>query len=182
MIVRRSTLDYNTATDGGAIYSQNGDSSLRVEDSTITGNSVTNAAGALQLGDGTIEIVNTTISGNSASLFAGGVEVGSLNGSQRFQNVTIYGNSAPTAANFYQDLNETVLSPTFRNTIIANPLGGGRNCELMRMDTSLGNNLSDDDSCGFTAGGDQQPVDPLLAALADNGGPTLTHLPGDQHR
>ncbi|RLT43494.1 MAG: hypothetical protein DWI57_04260 [Chloroflexi bacterium] len=178
MTVRRSTLDYNTATDGGGIYHQGGGGSLRVEDSTISENSVTNAAGALQLGDGAIEIINTTISGNTASLFAGGVEIGSFNGSQSFQNVTIYGNSAPTAANFYQNFIETVLSPSIRNTIIANPLGGGRNCELLRADTSLGNNLSDDESCGFTAGGDQQPIDPLLAALGNNGGPTLTHLPG----
>lgn len=178
MIVRRSTLDYNTATDGGGIYSQGGDGSLRVEDSTISGNSVTSAAGALQLGDGAIEIVNTTISGNTASFFAGGVEVGSFNGSQHFQNVTIYGNSAPTGANFYQDEGEDVISPSLRNVIIANPLGGGANCAVLRADASLGNNLSDDETCNFTAAGDQQATNPLLAPLADNGGPTLTHLPG----
>jgi predicted outer membrane repeat protein len=177
MTVRRTTIDYNSATDGGGIYSQGG-GSLRVEDSTITGNSVTNAAGALQLGDGAIEIVNTTISGNTAGLFAGGVEVGSLNGSQSFQNVTIYGNRAPTGANFYQDVGEVVLSPSIRNTIIARPLGDGANCAFLRRGTSLGNNLSDDESCYFDAESDQQATDPLLGPLSNNGGPTLTHLPG----
>lgn len=178
MIVRRSTIDYNSATDGGGIYSQGAHSSLLVEDSTIKDNSVTSGAGALQLGDGTISIVNTTVSGNNAGIFAGGVEVGSTNGSQTFQNVTIYGNSAPEASNFYQDSGEVILSPSLRNVIIANPLGGGANCGFLRADASLGNNLSDDETCNFTGAGDQQAVNPLLGPLADNGGPTLTHLPG----
>ncbi|MCL4835705.1 MAG: hypothetical protein KJZ86_24925 [Caldilineaceae bacterium] len=177
MIVRRSAIDYNSATDGGGIYNQGAHSSLTVEDSTLNANSVTGGAGALQLGDGTIRIVNTTVSGNSAGIFAGGVEVGATNGSQTFQNVTITGNSAPEAANFYQDTGELILSPSLRNVIIANPLGGGVNCAYLRADASLGNNLASDESCNFTAAGDQQPVDPFLAALADNGGPTLTHLP-----
>ncbi len=178
MTVRRSTIQYNSATDGGGIYTQGIDSSLMVEDSTISQNTVTSGAGALQLGDGTIRIVNTTVSGNSAGIFAGGVEIGAFNGSQTFQNVTIYGNSAPQSANFHQDEGEAILSPALRNTIIANPLGGGANCAFLRADASLGNNLSDDESCNFTAAGDQQAVDALLGPLADNGGPTLTHLPG----
>jgi hypothetical protein len=42
---------------------------------------------------------------------------------------------------------------------------------------SGGHNLVSDDSCGFAATGDQEMVDALLGPLADNGGPTLTHLP-----
>ena len=128
MTVRRSTIDYNTATDGGGIYTQGGDNSLWVEGSTISGNFVPGGAGGLQLGDGTTTIINTSVSGNSAGSFAGGVESGAQNGSQTFQNVTVYGNSAPTGANFYQDEGEVVISPSIRNTIIANPLGEGANC------------------------------------------------------
>ncbi|MBP8125336.1 MAG: hypothetical protein KAZ26_22000, partial [Caldilineaceae bacterium] len=177
MIVRRSTIDYNSSTDGGGIYSQGADSSLWVEDSTVSGNNVTGGGGGLQLGDGTTTIVNSTISGNSAGWFAGGVEVGLVNGSQTFQNVTIFGNSASLGANFYQDEGEHILSPSLRNVIIASPLGDGVNCVFLRADASLGNNLSDDETCNFTAAGDQQATDPLLAPLGDNGGPTLTHLP-----
>jgi hypothetical protein len=45
---------------------------------------------------------------------------------------------------------------------------------------SLGYNLTDDDSCGFTAPGDLVVADAMLGPLADNGGPTDTHalLPG----
>lgn len=37
--------------------------------------------------------------------------------------------------------------------------------------------MASDDTCGLTGPGDRQGVDPLLAPLADNGGPTATHLP-----
>jgi hypothetical protein len=44
--------------------------------------------------------------------------------------------------------------------------------------TSLGYNLVDDDTCGTPGVGDIIGHDPLLGALANNGGPTLTQLPG----
>jgi len=40
---------------------------------------------------------------------------------------------------------------------------------------SGGHNVASDDTCNLTAPGDQPNTDPLLAALANNGGPTLTH-------
>jgi hypothetical protein len=45
---------------------------------------------------------------------------------------------------------------------------------------SLGYNLTDDTSCGFTATGDLVVADAMLGPLQDNGGPTETHdlLPG----
>src|SRR5262249_10564879 len=42
--------------------------------------------------------------------------------------------------------------------------------------TTLGSNLDDDGSCMFTAAGDLSGVAPGLGPLADNGGPTQTHL------
>ena len=60
---------------------------------------------------------------------------------------------------------------------MALPLGGGQNCAYIR-DDPVGYNFSDDDSCGFSATTDKQNAgDPLLGALAGNGGPTLTRLP-----
>ncbi len=38
----------------------------------------------------------------------------------------------------------------------------------------MGHNISDDATCGFTASGDQQNVNPLLGQLTDNGGQTDT--------
>ena len=42
---------------------------------------------------------------------------------------------------------------------------------------SLGRNILADSSCGTPRGSDLVGVDPHLEPLADNGGPTLTHLP-----
>jgi hypothetical protein len=58
-----------------------------------------------------------------------------------------------------------------RNTIIS--LSTPVNCVGIGF-TSLGNNLSSDASCGLAAAGDIINTDPLLIALADNGGPVKT--------
>ena len=55
---------------------------------------------------------------------------------------------------------------------------GAFNCTLSGTVTSSGYNYSDDDTCDLLAGTDQQTqVDPILGALASNGGPTQTRLP-----
>ncbi|NMC62025.1 MAG: hypothetical protein GYA55_02535, partial [SAR324 cluster bacterium] len=41
--------------------------------------------------------------------------------------------------------------------------------------TSAGNNISDDATCGLSLATDRANTNPLLSALADNGGGTLTH-------
>ena len=63
---------------------------------------------------------------------------------------------------------------TLTNTILA--ASGGGNCT--GVITSGGHNLASDGTCtALVAGGDQPNTDPQLGSLADNGGPTLTHLP-----
>jgi hypothetical protein len=56
---------------------------------------------------------------------------------------------------------------------------GVGNCNFTNV-SSLGHNLADDDSCGFTAPGDLVVANAMLGPLQDNGGPTETHdlLPG----
>jgi hypothetical protein len=65
-----------------------------------------------------------------------------------------------------------------KNTLLSSSATGD-NCSGIAV-TSLGHNLSSDDSCGLSGPGDLQNTDPLLGPLQDNGGPTLTHalLPG----
>src|SRR5690606_29618956 len=71
---------------------------------------------------------------------------------------------------------------TLQNSIISTP--GQDDCtvslENVTID-SLGNNISDDNSCiGLDQAGDMNATDPLLAPLAFTGGNTQTHalLPG----
>jgi hypothetical protein len=69
-----------------------------------------------------------------------------------------------------------------KNTIVANSAGGA-NCLKSPSGygniTSEGFNLSSDETCVayFTRPSDWNSADSYLGPLADNGGPTLTHLP-----
>lgn len=57
--------------------------------------------------------------------------------------------------------------------------GEGQVCDIASGTTSLGYNLVGDDTCGLDDPTDGPVDDPLLGPLADNGGPTRTHLPLD---
>ena len=86
------------------------------------------------------------------------------------------GNTGPEGANV---ANESEGDGLFGfGSVVALPLGGGENCAFTEATTSLGYNYSDDSSCGYVGEGDvQDGADPELAALAANGGPTLTRMP-----
>ena len=61
---------------------------------------------------------------------------------------------------------------TIANSIVASDAGPACNGAVTAI--AGDHNLADDASCGFTAVGDKQGVNPLLGALANNGGPTNT--------
>jgi len=83
-----------------------------------------------------------------------------------------------------QPSNVAVLEGTFAGaaSVIALPLAGPSspavNCsgQLSHL-TSLGHNFLLDGGCGVAASDTLSPADPLLGALANNGGTTLTRLP-----
>jgi hypothetical protein len=89
----------------------------------------------------------------------------------------VSGNNAnQSGAGIYKNAVFGIVTPT--NTIVAANGTTTPNCNGA-LD-SLGYNLTDDDSCGFSATGDLIVADAMLGPLADNGGPTETHdlLPG----
>ena len=163
----------NTTTDdlGGGIYSKNG--TLNITDSTVSGNaSKTYAGGVIQEG-GTANITNTTISGNKAALSGGGLFA--WKATMNVRNSTIASNEAggPGGGIMTAEPGSAVV---LKNTIVAgNPLV---NCadfgQLGGVIFSQGNNLSSDNSCGFTQSTDKQNTNPLLGPLQNNGGPTDT--------
>jgi hypothetical protein len=63
------------------------------------------------------------------------------------------------------------------HVILAGNNHGGMQCGSDATIVSLGNNIASDASCNLTQSTDLPNTDPLLGPLADNGGPTLTHLP-----
>jgi concanavalin A-like lectin/glucanase superfamily protein len=66
-----------------------------------------------------------------------------------------------------------------KNSILASPTRAffpARACDGA-LPLSAGHNIVGDSSCGLTGPGDLQNTDPLLGPLANNGGPTPTHMP-----
>jgi len=130
---------------GGAIYN-NGGAVINLTNSTISGNSALSASGISN--QGTAQLTSCTVTNNLASSGANGI---ANNGSVNVRNTIVAGNAAP-------DLSGPGASGGF---------------------ASLGHNLIGDPGTtnGISNGvnGDQVGVNPQLAALANNGGPTLTH-------
>ncbi|HQR11561.1 MAG TPA: IPTL-CTERM sorting domain-containing protein [Casimicrobiaceae bacterium] len=170
--VRRTTISGNSSAAGigGGIFED--DVIMLIEDSTISGNTAGAGGGIFLYADTAATIRNSTISGNTASVGGG-----------------IY---------FY---NEGGSVLTIQNSTIANNTGGGiylynanATAQLLLASTIVANNtVADIDGSGppqFTANnslirvpaagaviagsGNITGQDPLLGALANNGGPTQT--------
>lgn len=163
-----STIDGNPG--GGALY---------LADAVLRRSSLVDniADGGFNGGGGEFLDVlfeSSTVSGNfsaaTGAFFANAAIV---------ENSTIYGNSAN--AGFDPGGVFLLERSVFRNSIVAENRAGGvlRNCAQNQNGiTSLGHNLTDDDGsdCSLVQPSDQVEADPLLGPLADNGGPTRTHL------
>lgn len=175
LTLERVTLAENSAYNAGGLFQYGDEGLLIVRDSLVHNNTAVQSGGGLMLGGALGHtFTNVTISGNSAGDWAGGLYVPDYPATLR--HVTLYGNSAPLGANLYT-LRTTV---TFAGAILGNPLGGGANCadqDTAPPAISDGYNVSSDDSCLLNHASDLSATDPLLGPLADNGGPTLTHLP-----
>lgn len=173
---------------GGGIYndgSQSGSAWMRINSSTLNGNSAGTGGGIFndgeQGGDTHLRISNSTISENMAG-YGGGL---ANNGSYGFYvsvqiSSTTFGSNSATQAggNIYnvgQTGQDTVIV-TLTNTILKSGPLGGNIFDDSHTVLSLGYNLGDDDCGGFLIGpGDKADTEPMLGPLQKNGGPTLTH-------
>ncbi|MDX6615492.1 MAG: hypothetical protein QOD60_583 [Solirubrobacterales bacterium] len=187
-----STSNHASAS-GGGIYSQ-GPGSLTVERSTVSGNQVTaTASGANAGGDSegggifnatfgsftvnrsTITANTTTATGGTPTATGGGIFDDELK--LNATGDTIAGNAGAPAANVSGAVMITATEH-IADSILANPLGGGTNCDGALV--SGGFNLESGNSCALGAATDLINKAPGLGPLASNGGPTetLALLPG----
>jgi CSLREA domain-containing protein len=162
--VTRSTIANNQASFWGGGISAG---VLELVRSTVSGNSA-GAQGGGVFASGAI--VNSTISGNTSATNGGGVSTG---GSLSLLHVTVARNIAAAGGNGLHSFG-SVFALSLRNTILADP--PGHECAGLPP-SSGGHNIASDASCSLTAGGDRQATNALLGPLANNGGPTQTHLP-----
>lgn len=188
--VAADLLGPNVGENGGGIFAT-GSHTSTIDQSALNLNSATGGGAIAGRAGVTLNITNTTVSGNVASDVGGGI---TTNGNVNLRNATVANNrSASDSPGGGAGLNSFGGNYTYDNTILSNNLvqsdpavegreancgctGGAPTCPPNVM-VSDGFNLSDEtvDTCALIAPGDQPATDPLLEALANNGGLTETH-------
>ncbi len=198
LIISNSTISNNSVSGAGGagvnVYETTGTPSVFIENSTISGNETTwDTGGGLNIkGVGTtvdVDIVNSTIAGNSALNNGGGIFF--FNVDANLFSVTLAGNNTEQGDGGGISFGGTLgVELTIANTIIADNVdeevnedgdGAAADCKDEGSATTLTSNdynlLEDINGCTFGGATSNHITgeDPLLqAALADNGGPTLT--------
>lgn len=180
--IMECTIDGNDAAMGGGIATSGDTASfvVHVSGTTISNNGAGVGGGGVMTAnfcDLTLE--NCTVSGNT-SPSAGGVMT-SFTEALRLVNTTITNNTADGSAGGLVHGSGTGFT-TMNNTIVAGNIGNsGANTDCFGTLTSEGYNLIGDVGPGCTVGGtttgNVTGVSVNLGALANNGGPTFTHLP-----
>ncbi|MCC6179625.1 MAG: right-handed parallel beta-helix repeat-containing protein [Chloroflexi bacterium] len=165
--------DNSSGGNAGGILNA-GSLSLTLDRVTISGNSALQTfpsqspsvgGGILNASGTALTVTNSTISGNTSDDSAAGLH---NQGWANLLNVTVANNNAPGAGRSLVNAGGTLR---LQNSLVYYSAGG--NCAGPM--TSLGNNLDNGDTCGFSATGDRSNVDPKLGPLADNGGFSKTH-------
>jgi uncharacterized repeat protein (TIGR01451 family)/CSLREA domain-containing protein/uncharacterized repeat protein (TIGR02543 family) len=202
--VSASTFSSNTASSGtyggGSFYIQESSTVLAVINSTFSGDSSSGNGGSIYIYSGALLVSSTTFSGGSSS--NGGAIYTQIGAMTAIANSTFASNSASSKGggifNYQGDLLVTNSafagngassggnlrltngSARLYNSIFADSTNGG-DCEANSSALAgleVQNSLIEDGSCGITGGVDGNLTgDPMLGALADNGGPTQTMLP-----
>ena len=173
-----------SGNDGGAIYHVGG--TLTISDSTFDGNNANNSGGAI-FANNTLFITRSTFVNNWAVNDGGAIGVANT---ATITNSTFYNNHAARGGGIFNSgtltLNNDTLSANYANpsngggiynnstlhllnTIIANSTTGGDCAEGLPNIPTNQNNLIEDNTCSPDLSGD-----PVLLAIANNGGQTET--------
>ena len=176
----------NAAENGGGIF-DTGSHTTMIARSAINGNTAIGGGGIAGRAKVTIMLANSTLSTNVATDVGGGM---TTNGTINLRNVSVVNNSSSSDApggggglNAFgpgvYNISNTLLAgntkESMAGTVTSNCgcSGGSPTCGVGVIN-SAGWNLEDADTCGLTAL-DLTNTDPLLNALANNGGPSETH-------
>ncbi|TWU51875.1 choice-of-anchor Q domain-containing protein [Rubripirellula reticaptiva] len=178
---------YGNEGIGGGIFARHGD--VILTSSTISGNSTSGDfadGGGIAARYGDITLMESTISGNSGS-DGGGIFM--FRGGLSLSHSTISGNVAEERGGGVFVINYGYNPPlTIESSIVAGNTDNGSGPDLHPDPDStqtINHSLIGISALTITGSNNQigsvaTPVEPLLGALADNGGPTQTHalLPG----
>jgi CSLREA domain-containing protein len=193
--IERTTIDSSVGSGGLSMYAG------RITDSSLLDNGgsglrVTSPAAGSPESD--LDVFRSTIAGNVATDAGGGIHV--FPGIGVFLNdSTVSGNTAPVGAAIFTEPvgtsglwngSASVLSSTVSANVGATSLAGSIGLGSSAVDGGSGvacggpagswpngRTVVTDGSCALPAGENPVVADLGLGPLADNGGPTLTHLP-----
>ena len=175
------TVDGNTIGtanpgNGGGLHI-GGAGQVVVDQSTFSNNAAREGAGLWAAGSSVLSVTNSTVSGNAATGVGGGVYD---NGGAVIvlESVTVALNSA--GGNGGGIVGQSADGFSISNTIVALNTAGGTGADCAGTFASEDYNLIQTVAgCTFTGptGNNVVGQNPMLGALADNGGPTRTHLP-----
>ncbi len=156
-----------------------GAGTVTIASSTISNNTAGTRGGGL-LNEDPIAISNVTFSGNEAGKEGGAIH---NTGELTINNTTIYQNETEGSGGGIYSVADTG-SVDIKNTIVAGNEALVSGADVEGTFNSLGHNLIGTNGTvtgfinGFNddiVGSDSLRIDPLLGALANNGGPTMTH-------
>jgi LPXTG-site transpeptidase (sortase) family protein len=163
--------------NGGGMYNESW-SNPKLTDVTFSGNMADNDGGGMYNQNSNPILENATFSGNMADNYGGGMF--NTTSYPRLRHVTISDNLAVySGGGIYSEggsptLTNTILADNSANAMVGPDCDGSINSENFNL-------IGDNTFCFFTAQLNDQvgtwsdPLDPLLAPLADNGGETQTH-------
>ncbi|MFZ1699275.1 MAG: choice-of-anchor D domain-containing protein, partial [Pyrinomonadaceae bacterium] len=186
--ITESTVSGNTSVgEGGGVINIAGstlNANTNIIRSTVSGNMATSATSlgggvenfTVSTGLGVVNLFNSTISGNTANTGAGVYNSGAA-AAVNANFSTVASNAATTnGGGLFQDASGVT---NLKNSVVGdNTAPSGP--DIFGTITSQNYNHVENTTGGtFTPlAGDATGTDALLGALAANGGPTLTHLPG----
>jgi hypothetical protein len=184
LTVSNSILSGNSAGifgSGGGIVNTG---TLTVTNSTLSGNSAGFGVGGGISNSGSLTVSSSTLSGNSTYYGGGGIFT---NGSLTVSNSTLSGNYAYGNYPYLYGggiylglpalLHNTLIAGNFRGPTTRDDVYGSLNpdSDYNLIGDGTGMTGLHNGVNGNLVGSADNPIDPLLGPLADNGGPTLTH-------
>jgi hypothetical protein len=189
-LVRGTTISSHRASHGAGIWVDGG--SLSVNESALYANFATVDGGGIYSDGAQLSVLSSTISGNSAINDGGGIwtQVGPGQSASVAHSTVVYnrarayyggfgaGGGIITSGATVVTLNHTILAKN-RHAGTADDIFGRATASFSLIGVDAGaliDNLGNTSQIGTLA----TPIDPLIGQLADNGGPTFTHmlLPG----
>jgi len=176
IFISDAIVSSNSSNSGGGIFNVG---TLALNESIVSGNSANTGGGIVNNKCCTLDLTNSTVSGNTASDRGGGIYNGASanlggNGALALIQSTLASNFA---AGIHDDIYNNVAGAPMvaTNAIVQSCILGGDSTAAF---TDNGGNLDAGSGCGFTEASSKSNATLDLGTLADNGGPTLTIMPG----